>query len=237
MMEFVIALPLLLMLICGSIQFAHLWLARLMTNYAAYCAARAALVTVCDEQSPSQSNESWPTRQELSYEGLQDPFTHLNSIGSGNQGYAKSEAQWAACKAAREVCAWTVLGAAGFEDKSLSIPNWGSIPGTDAIERKTRASVTVSQWNVTATVEHDFALVIPIVGYVLAWAVNPWDEDHPWAEQSKDTTDDAHRALDLVPYPHVRITSIVTLPKPYRTVIASGNWMGSPPASSAGTGW
>lgn len=240
MMEFVIALPLLLLLICACVQFAHIWLARLLTNYAAYSAARAALVTVCDEQEPSRNNDSWPSRgapPELSFAGLQEPFTHGNSIGAGFQGQARSEAGWAACQAAKRVCAWSVLGAAGVPTEDLRVPGWGRIPASDAVERKVRAVVQTRQWNVTATVEQDFALVMPVVGPVIAWGMNPWDEEKPWAEQTRDPTDDAHRQLDRVPYPHLRIRSSVTLPKPYRTIIAAGNWRGSPPGGGPQTGW
>lgn len=44
LMESVMVLPLLLMLITGIFQFARFWQARLLTKYAAYNAARAALV-------------------------------------------------------------------------------------------------------------------------------------------------------------------------------------------------
>ncbi len=43
-MESILVLPLLLMLITGIFQFARFWQARLLTRYAAYNAARAALV-------------------------------------------------------------------------------------------------------------------------------------------------------------------------------------------------
>jgi hypothetical protein len=237
MLEFTMALPLLLLLLFGCVQFAQLWMARLMTNYAAFCAARAALVTVVDEAGPSSSNDSWPTQQELPYEGLKDPFTKLGSIGLGMQGFAKSEAQWAGSKAAQQVCAWTILGGSGLTLNDMNIPGWGKIPGTDASERKVRTVVKFSNWNVEATVENDFALIMPVIGPVIAWGVNPWDEEKPWAEQTKDPTDDAHRFLDKSPYPHIRITAKVTLPKPYRTIIAAGNWKGTPPPPGLASGW
>ena len=237
MLEFTMALPILLLLICGSVQFAQLWMARLVTEYAAYCAARGALVTVCDEKGPSTDNESWPTMDEMPYEGLNDAYTKNGSIGLGYHGFAKSESGWAGCKAAEQVCAWSVLGAAGSAMKDLQIPNWGKIPGSDAADRKVRAVVKFNNWNVEATVEQDFALVMPIVGPAIAWGMNPWDEDKPWEEQSKDPTDDAHRKLDKTPYPHVRIKAMVSLPKPYLTVIAAGNWIGVPPGGGAMTGW
>jgi hypothetical protein len=44
MMEFVIAFPVVLILCLGAIQFAHIWMAKQVVHYAAYCAARAELV-------------------------------------------------------------------------------------------------------------------------------------------------------------------------------------------------
>ncbi len=43
LMEFVIAFPVVLVMILGCVQIAHIWAARLVVNYAAFCAARSAL--------------------------------------------------------------------------------------------------------------------------------------------------------------------------------------------------
>ncbi len=53
MLEFILCFPLVLTLIFGAAQFAHLWLARQVVSYAAYCAARAALV--CHESEYQQA--------------------------------------------------------------------------------------------------------------------------------------------------------------------------------------
>ncbi len=44
MLEFVLAFPLILTLILGCMQFAHIWMGRQVVHYSAFCAARAALV-------------------------------------------------------------------------------------------------------------------------------------------------------------------------------------------------
>jgi len=44
LVEFVFALPLLFILIMGVVQLAQIWTARMVTHYAAFCAARATLV-------------------------------------------------------------------------------------------------------------------------------------------------------------------------------------------------
>ena len=43
MLEFVLAFPLILTLMLACMQFAHMWMAKQVVHYAAYCAARAAL--------------------------------------------------------------------------------------------------------------------------------------------------------------------------------------------------
>lgn len=44
MLEFVMACPLILTLMLGCMQFAHIWMGKQVVHYAAFCAARAALV-------------------------------------------------------------------------------------------------------------------------------------------------------------------------------------------------
>ena len=49
MLEFVLAFPLVLTLILACMQLAHLWLAKEVVHYAAFCAARASLVCETSE--------------------------------------------------------------------------------------------------------------------------------------------------------------------------------------------
>jgi Flp pilus assembly protein TadG len=44
MLEFVLAFPLILTLMMACMQFAHIWMAKQVVHYSAYCAARATLV-------------------------------------------------------------------------------------------------------------------------------------------------------------------------------------------------
>ena len=50
LMEFVLVAPLILLLVSFVLQFAHIWTARQITAYAAYCATRAAMVVPPNEQ-------------------------------------------------------------------------------------------------------------------------------------------------------------------------------------------
>ena len=62
MLEFVLAFPLILALMLGCIQFAHIWMGRQVVNYAAFCAARAALVSEKSEyrDAAQQAAASFP---------------------------------------------------------------------------------------------------------------------------------------------------------------------------------
>jgi hypothetical protein len=177
MMECVIAFPLVLLLIMGSIQFTHIWIARQLVHYAAYCAARATLVCQAGEYTD----------------------------GAGD--------------AAELACAWMVKGhRAGEPD--MVIPGWGGIPGSGAYARKTDVEPkprNLDRWNVLATVQHDFALVVPFAGPVIGWLVNPWKENDEWREQRADATGNIG-ASDLIFHPHVRFNEPAVLPKPYEVV-------------------
>lgn len=181
-MEFVLAFPLVLTLLLGCMQIAHLWLARQVVQYAAFCAARAALVSRMESEEYKEAGR----------------------------------------QAAEQACAWIVVGQAAGEPEKR-IPGWGTIPGTGAIGRKTKVTVEkLGSWNVKATVQFDFALVMPIAGPIIGWLVNPWQYGNEWTEQRADATGDAHRYADSIQYPHVRFEETVTLSKPYVTLPAMG---------------
>jgi hypothetical protein len=59
MLEFVIAFPLVLVLMFACIQFSELWIARMVVHYGAFCAARSALVCTSGEYN---GNNSAPSR-------------------------------------------------------------------------------------------------------------------------------------------------------------------------------
>ncbi len=177
-LEFLLGFPLVLVLFLACMQLSHIWVARHVVQYAAYCAARATLTT------------------------------------------HRSEYQPAAQQAAEQVCAWIVKGHRADESDKV-VPGWGRIPGSGAAARKTRATVQERPWNVEATVEHDFALIVPIAGPIIGWAVSPWREGGEWREQRADPTGNVG-AGDLIFHPHLRFRERAILPKPYVTILRSG---------------
>ncbi|MFA5203829.1 MAG: TadE/TadG family type IV pilus assembly protein [Lentisphaeria bacterium] len=180
MLESVLALPVLFLLILGCAQIAHLWVARQVVCYAAWCAARSALVC--------------------------------------HQG----EYEAAGRQAAQQVLAWLVIGQ-GQGEPEKRIPGWGKIDGSGAVARKTRTQVVPEgQWNVKATVEFDFALIMPVAGPVIGWAVSPWRESQEWLETQADPTGNQHRQQDTVQYPHLIFRETAVACKPYVTLPKTG---------------
>ena len=69
LMETVLVLPVLFLFIVGILQFAHIWMAKQMTAYAAYAAARAMMVVPPSEQQAAAENAA---RMVLSWISLAD---------------------------------------------------------------------------------------------------------------------------------------------------------------------
>lgn len=156
MLEFVIAFPLVLVLTFACIQFAHIWVAKMVVHYAAFCAARSALVCTKGE-----------------YRSASGPL-----------------------KAAQDVC---------------------DLVGKGVLRQKEAVIEDGPAWNVRATVKEDLSLFAPIVGPIIAWGMNPWDQNAPW-----DTPEKSGGNTDSVGFPTITLTETVYLPKPYVTMVEAG---------------
>ena len=72
-----------------------------------------------------------------------------------------------------------------------------------------------TSWNVTAKHNYTLSLITPIVGPIIAWGMNPWDDKSPWSVKSGSNKDDLGN-------PTIQLTESVTLPKPYKTMVDAG---------------
>jgi hypothetical protein len=180
LMEFIMAFPIVLTLMLAVVQFAHICIARQVVHYAAYSAARTAMVTT------------------------------------------EAEAPAAATNAAARICSAITLSESVDEYNNRIGAAGGDPAAFIAARRKTRATVTMApdQWNIKATVYHNFGLVVPIVGQMLGWGLTLWG-DNAYQEQRNDLG-----AADAIDYPHIKLTETVLMSKPYKTVVAAGS--GSP---------
>lgn len=223
LMEYVIILPLYFLVLMGVAQFAHLWVAKHVTHYAAYSGARSALVHADLPLSASGPNhDSLPTAGSFGHRGLDerykvDPRGFRTVIMPDSP---RTEVEHAANQVATRICAW--VSAAGATEAGYATP-WGDIRGSASMDRKVRASVDYTDWVMEVTVEHDFPMIFPIVGPAIGWLVDPFNPDATWeAREDVDSTNNAHMDEDSVGYPHLRLTETVRIPKPNQTIIAAG---------------
>lgn len=161
----------------------------------------------------------WMARQVVQYAS----FAAARSMLTAEESEYRAVAQ----RSAEQVTAWVVMGQADGEPEK-TIPGWGAIPGSGAVERKTSTAVGSGKWHVEAEVTLDFGLIWPIAGAIIGWGVNPWAFGNEWAEQRADETGNRHRFRDTVEYPHIRITETTVLSKPFVTLypvgLPEGGW-------------
>ena len=202
-LETVLALPVILSLILVMVQLAHLWMGKMALNYAAYCAARAALVTVCGSAGPSAANDSWATPAELEQAG------HAFS-----RRHPTMEAELWGNRAAQQVM-------------DLFAPN------LSAERKIKVTIQEEPNRNVGAVVEYDMALVVPVAGPMIAWGMNPWGADPWGVDANlvarEKVSGEHYRVQDGTEYPYFRLSSEVWMPKPYVTLFSAQNWGGYPP--------
>lgn len=211
LMECLLALPLLVTLIFSIVQFSLIWYAQLMTHYAAYNAARAALV-----YHPAEYRDDEGT--------------------SGNPGgflETKGVCWEAACRTLAAVSSSPEGGSSAF-----GIPGWWSaepIPSSSHIENQVRIDPAESLELTNApavkvTVAFDCPLVVPVIGRMLAYfdrieevAPSRW-ETYGWAPESEGSkAADAlrHRTMNL---DYVTLKGTAILPKPWKSSRFARRW-------------
>ena len=211
LMECVLVLPLLTLLIFAIVQFALIWNAQIMTHYAAYNAARAALVYNPKEYRMVGDVTGEPVFR--SYGGV----------------------CWeAACR----TLAWVSYSPDDYSpgDKlrsELRVPGWFGediIPNSSHIMEQVRISPKAEDSveyedrpAVKVTVEFDYPLYIPVIGQMVAyfskieehvpsrWEVTGWSPPAVGGE----ALDQARHPLMNVDY--ITLTGTAVLPKPWKT--------------------
>jgi Flp pilus assembly protein TadG len=173
LMEFIMAFPIVLTLMLAVVQFAHICIARQVVHYAAYSAARAAMVTT-EVEAPDDAKE-----------------------------------------AAARICSAITLSESLVDYNARTSAAGGDKQAFNAARNKTIVTVDFNDWNITATVKHQFGLVVPIVGQMLGWGFTLWG-DNAYQEQRN-----ALGAGDAIHYPHITLTETVLMSKPYKTVVAA----------------
>lgn len=206
LMECTLVLPLLTLLIFAIVQFALIWYARIMTQYAAYNAARAALVYHPGEYMTTN---------------LQGEVVFRTTSG-------------VCFDAARRTLAWVSSSPAwqssnGGNGSIVGIPGWyDSIPNSSYIDQQVRIVRSESEEMkdspvIKVTVAFDCPLHVPVIGRMLAYFEKLEDKDPSsyevwgWSPAAGGSTklDNLRHGTMNVDYITLRATAI--LPKLWRT--------------------
>lgn len=160
LMEFLMVCPILLMLVSMLLQFSQIWIAREVTSYAAYCAARAALVS-SDEDAPRKAAErvcAWISLANL------ERYT----LGEGRE-----ELERLHDRIDVDTSASIVADDGDRQDGELEVPGWGWIPGSSSVKVRVKTvDVTWESNYVQAKVEFTFPMLFPMAGRIISWGAN-----------------------------------------------------------------
>lgn len=179
LMEFIIVCPLMLILISAILQFAHIWIAREITAYAAFCAARAVLTAQAGEQNnaaqcAAEMACSWMALAGLSTTTVSEGETEEVDVGydklyetSDSTGANDGNVTVSSDNGER------VVG-------ELEIPGWGTIPGSDSVRKRVQTKVLKSGGTdgcACVAVRFKFPLLMPLVGRMISWTANVAEGD------------------------------------------------------------
>lgn len=149
MMETVLILPWFLLVLFGVVQFSFLWVGKLMTEYAAFCAARAALV--------------YPNADIFTDEAV------IAEAAEGGDCFGVSGPGKAPYQAARQILAWVSFSSNRPQTDPVEVPGWGRVKASGAVDRQLRVRVERLEarpdapGSVTAAVTFYFPLFVPVV--------------------------------------------------------------------------
>lgn len=203
LMEFVLTMPLLFIMIMGVLQVAHIWTARLVTHYAAFCAARATLTTnewlllalSLDPDGPGSPAHD-AARQVCAWVVFSDGDENSNDLFS--------------------IPGWGEVPHSAELNKRVRVyPRVGPAPLGGAF--------VGAPWLSGATVQFDFPLLIPVVGTMMGWLAKNDSRNADfaigsgWSGQSDYTNDDRIGDTRVYEGPYLTLTETVWLPKTYST--------------------
>jgi hypothetical protein len=198
MMEFVLVMPLLFVMIMGVLQIAHIWMARQVVHYAAYCAARSTLT----------ANNMLFRDQGVARDAALRVCAWIAFDDEGDGG----------SQDVTEIPGWGTIPFSGSVKKRTRV--YTGYSDTEYVPM-----LGACPWQTRAKVEFDFPLLMPVAGQMMSYlfkedadavaqkiragelAVKPgvgWTGQ----EEKKDYS-----------YPYITLKEMCILPKPYSTGI------------------
>ena len=221
LLEFVLTMPILMMLIMLVLQFAMIVTVRPMVSYAAFCAARS---TLCANPVDSL-NSDW--RENCAFHAARRALAWVTILGTEeSQKYRSFDTENIKVGSSdfadigdtsTESFVTVMYGDENTHD--VVVPGWGQVPESNSVDK--RLSVKTNLFpgrSAAATVVYNYPLLIPIAGQMIGWLTR-----HSWKNSAYvksgtlqpgwfDEVEDAG-LIDGVPF--ITLTETCVLPLPY----------------------
>jgi len=197
MMEFVLVMPLLFVMIMGVLQIAHIWMARQVVHYAAYCAARSTLT----------ANHDLLRDQGVATDAALRVCAWIAFDDEGGAGQDVTE-----------IPGWGTIPFSGSVKKRTRVV-------TGYTDSEYMGMMGACPWQTRAVVEFDFALLMPVAGQMMSYLVKPSGD--AVAQQIRAGIIAVKPGMGWTgqeekknyAYPYITLKEICILPKPYSTAI------------------
>jgi TadE-like protein len=198
MMEFVLVMPLLFVMIMGVLQIAHIWMARQVVHYAAYCAARSTLTA--------------------NTKVMKDQFVARNAAYRVCSWIAFDDTADGSSQDVTEIPGWGKIPFSNSVKKRTRVY-------TGITDLEYAGALSTCPWQTRAVVEFDFALLMPVAGQMMSYLAK--QDASSVAGQIRSGSIGVRPGVGWTgqeekknyPYPYITLKEMCILPKPYNTAI------------------
>lgn len=224
LLEFVLTMPILMMLIMLVLQFAMIATARPMVSYAAFCAARS---TLCANPVDSL-NPDW--RENCAFHAARRALAWVTILGteesrkyrSSDKGRIKVGSSDFADIGDTSTESFVTVMYGDESTHDVVVPGWGQIPESNSVDKRLSVETNIFPGRyAAATVVYQYPLLIPIAGQMIGWLTR-----HSWRDsayvKSKSLLPgwfdevEAEGLIDGMPF--ISLTETCVLPLPYSPV-------------------
>ena len=224
LLEFVLTMPILMMLIMLVLQFAMIATVRPMVSYAAFCAARS---TLCANPVDSL-NPDW--RENCAFHAARRALAWVTILGTEeSRKYRSSDTENIKVGSSdfadigdtsTESFVTVMYGDENTHD--VVVPGWGQIPESNSVDKRLSVETNIFPGRyAAATVVYQYPLLIPIAGQMIGWLTR-----HSWRDsayvKSKSLPPgwfdevESEGLIDGMPF--ITLTETCVLPLPYSPV-------------------
>lgn len=215
LMEFVLTMPILVVLIMLVLQFAQLWLVREVVSYAAFCAARSTLCVTPLEQSGAAKKAAM---QVLAW---------VNAFGSEGEAGSKATYDAGAFSDIKEGYGFDYYEGSADVSGNLKIPGWGGVPESSGLSDRVKVELDILSRSrnlggkrpvaSAVTVRYKFPMLVPIAGQMISYLAKNSASDSLYVKSDDLMPGWTGEEETFGGVPYVELVETGVVPMPYST--------------------